>query len=79
MMNCLQQNRIGCPLCRKTMLSPESLQKYNESMDTLVSMYPMQEELLVVIRCNDCDFNGSIQFHPYGMKCGGCGGYNTAR
>jgi RING finger/CHY zinc finger protein 1 len=79
MMNCLQQNRIGCPLCRKTMLSPESVQNYNAAVDALISMHPMQEELLVVIRCNDCDFKGSIQFHPYGMKCGGCGGYNTAR
>jgi hypothetical protein len=45
----------------------------------LIEASPMQEELLVVIRCNDCDFNGEVQFHPYGLKCGGCGGFNTAR
>jgi Zn finger protein HypA/HybF involved in hydrogenase expression len=39
----------------------------------------MQECLRVAIRCNDCDFVGEAQAHPYGMKCGGCGGYNTAR
>ena len=79
MMTCMQQNRTSCPLCRKTMISPDRLQKYNESIDALVNLYPMQECLMFAIRCNDCDFNGEAQFHPYGMKCGGCGGYNTAR
>ena len=79
MMNCMQQNRIGCPLCRKTMLSPDVLQQYNEGMDSVIHAYPMQECLMVAIRCNDCDFVGEARVHPYGMKCGGCGGYNTAR
>ena len=79
MFQCMQQNRISCPLCRKTMLPPESLQNYNEYMDTLISSAPIQEEIAFVIRCNDCDFNGEVPYHPYGMKCGGCGGYNTAR
>ena len=79
MFQCMQQNRISCPLCRKTMLPPESLQNYNEYMDTLISSAPIQEEIAFVIRCNDCDFNGEVPYHPYGMKCGGCSGYNTAR
>jgi hypothetical protein len=61
------------------MLPPDSLQQYNEGMDALIFSAPIQEELMFVIRCNDCDFNGEVQFHPYGMKCGGCGGYNTSR
>ena len=61
------------------MLPPDNLQRYNAGMDALIQASPMQEELLVVIRCNDCDFNGEVQFHPYGMKCEGCGGFNTAR
>jgi hypothetical protein len=61
------------------MLPPESVEQHNAKMDALISLHPMQEELLVVIRCNDCDFSGEVRFHPYGMKCGGCGGYNTAR
>jgi RING finger/CHY zinc finger protein 1 len=79
MMSCMQQNRIGCPLCRKTMLSPDALQQYTAGMDSVIHAYPMQERLMVAIRCNDCDFVGEAQAHPYGMKCGGCGGYNTAR
>ena len=78
-MSCVQQNRLSCPLCRKTMLPSNLILQHNQEMDALISLYPMQEELLVVIRCNDCDFNGEVQFHPYGLKCGGCGGYNTAR
>lgn len=79
MMNCMQQNRTGCPLCRKTMMSSESLKQHNESMDALIRMFPIQETIMFAIRCNDCDFTGEVQYHPYGMKCGGCGGYNTAR
>jgi RING finger/CHY zinc finger protein 1 len=78
-MSCFQQNRTGCPLCRKTMMSPDGLQQYNENMDSLISLYPMQDCITFAIRCNDCDFVGEVGFHPYGMKCGGCGGYNTAR
>jgi RING finger/CHY zinc finger protein 1 len=63
MFQCMQQNRI----------------KYNSYMDTLISSAPIQEEIAFVIRCNDCDFNDEVKYHPYGMKCGGCGGYNTAR
>jgi hypothetical protein len=66
-------------LCRKTMLPPESVQQHNEEMDALIDQYPIQEEIMFDVNCNDCGFKGSTQFHPYGMKCGGCGGYNTAR
>lgn len=79
MLNCFQRNQTTCPMCRKTMLSPDSLQQYNERMDVLIEQFPIQEELTFVIKCNDCEFNGPIKYHPYGMKCGRCGGYNTAR
>ena len=79
MLNCFQQNQTTCPMCRKTMLSPDRLQQYNDGMDALIYAHPIQEELMFAIKCNDCEFNGPIKYHPYGMKCGGCGGYNTAR
>lgn len=79
MMNCFQQNRMSCPLCRKTMLPPESVEQHNAEMDALIDQYPIQEDMTFDVNCNDCGFKGPIRFHPYGMKCGGCGGYNTAR
>jgi hypothetical protein len=61
------------------MLSPEVWSKYNDRMDALIEQFPIQEDHMFVIKCNDCGFNSEARFHPYGMKCGGCGGYNTAR
>ena len=61
------------------MLPPDRLQQYNAGMDSLIDAHPIQEEITFAIQCNDCGFAGPIKYHPYGMKCGGCGGYNTAR
>ena len=77
--SCMQQNRLSCPLCRKTMMTSDNAQRYNDEMDSLIDQYPIQEEMIFDVNCNDCGFKGPMQFHPYGMKCGGCGGYNTAR
>ena len=77
--SCMQQNRLSCPLCRKTMMSPDSLRLYNAGMDASISGTPMQENIAYASRCNDCNFSGEVRFHPYGLKCGGCGGYNTRR
>jgi hypothetical protein len=61
------------------MLSPEAWSKYNEMMDALIEQLPIQDDHAFVIKCNDCGFTGDAKFHPHGMKCGGCGGYNTGR
>lgn len=79
MHECFQKNQTSCPLCRKTMLSPEMWTTHNGMMDELIQRFPIQEELVFSILCNDCGFNSDAQFHPYGMKCGQCGGYNTSR
>jgi RING finger and CHY zinc finger domain-containing protein 1 len=79
MHECFQRNQTSCPLCRKTMLSPEMWATHNGMMDELIQRFPIQEELVFSILCNDCGFNSDAQFHPYGMKCGSCGGYNTSR
>ena len=78
-MSCMQQNRMSCPLCRKTMLTADNVQRFNDGMDVLIVAYPTQEEIMFDVNCNDCGFKGPARFHPYGMKCGGCGGYNTSK
>ena len=79
MIQCLQQNRMNCPLCRKTMLPPNSLKRHTSDIDAVIEANPIQEDLRFAIQCNDCGHKGDVKFHPYGMKCGGCGGYNTMR
>jgi hypothetical protein len=51
----------------------------NEYIDAQIELFPFQEEISYNIKCNDCPFSGEAKFHPYGMKCGGCGGYNTTK
>jgi RecJ-like exonuclease len=47
--------------------------------DSMISLYPYDENIKAEISCNDCEFKGEVPFHPVGNKCGGCGGYNTIK
>ena len=69
--------KINCPLCRKSLYIGEALEKITKYIDEQIEKNPIDEEHLVDIRCNDCDFRGEVKYHYYGLKCGGCGGYNT--
>jgi len=70
-------NKIGCPLCRKTMIEGEELEKYNKFIDNLIDDNPINETSLVDILCNDCGAKNKINNNPYGRKCLKCGSYNT--
>jgi len=75
----IQQNKYTCPLCRKIMLKGEALDMMNRQYDRVIEMYPYSENITAQISCNDCKYKGEIAFHPIGLKCGGCGGYNTIK
>jgi len=77
--NCIKNNKINCSLCRKIVYKGDDLKKYIEYIDLQIQLYPIQQEIFYNIKCNDCPFNGEAKYHPYGMKCGGCGGYNTTK
>ena len=77
--NCIQNNKITCSLCRKIVYSGDTLKKYIEFIDARIELYPVQDELFYDVQCNDCLFQGQSKHHPFGMKCGNCGGYNTKR
>jgi RecJ-like exonuclease len=47
--------------------------------DSIIRLYPYDENIKAEISCNDCEFKGEVPFHPVGNKCGGCGGYNTIK
>ena len=87
--NCLEEmfknNKTLCPLCRKTILEGEVLKMFISEIDQVIASYPISSnintetggEVLTKIKCNDCTFNDKVLYHPIGLKCGGCGGYNT--
>jgi RING finger/CHY zinc finger protein 1 len=75
----LKSNRISCPLCRKSMVDGEALQILTRRIDETIELNPIQASVLTKIKCNDCAFNDKVIYHPMGLKCGGCGGYNTIR
>jgi hypothetical protein len=61
------------------MLKGEALDMMNRQYDRVIEMYPYSENITAQISCNDCEYKGEIAFHPIGLKCGGCGGYNTIK
>jgi RING finger/CHY zinc finger protein 1 len=77
-MSSLRQNRYTCPLCRKTMITGDILERVTEEYDRVISTLEYTQNVKVQIICNDCGIKGEVRFHPIGLKCGGCGGYNTS-
>jgi RING finger/CHY zinc finger protein 1 len=75
----LGQNKYTCPLCRKMMISGDALEVLIQHYDNIIQLYPYEDDIKSKISCNDCEFKGEIKFHPMGLKCGGCGGYNTIK
>lgn len=61
--------------------SGDNLKQYIDYIDAQIELHPFQEELELHydVLCNDCSFQGQSKFHPFGMKCGGCGGYNVVK
>jgi len=75
----IQNNKLNCPLCRKSIYSGEGLKKMIEYIDNLIQENTFSEEILFDIKCNDCLSTCQAKFHPFGMKCANCGGYNTSK
>jgi len=74
-----QRTNYKCPLCSKSLL--EDMSSFWHSMDEEINLQPMPQEfqnLSVQSLCNDCGAKTTSKFHFIGIKCGECGGYNTA-
>ncbi|XP_047446813.1 RING finger and CHY zinc finger domain-containing protein 1 isoform X2 [Mugil cephalus] len=68
-----------CPLC---MHSAWDMKDHWEQMDEEIVLSPMPAEYqgaTVKVICNDCQAHCTVPFHVLGMKCNGCGSYNTAQ
>ena len=75
----IKNNKNTCSLCRKIVYSGDELKQYIDYIDAQIELHPFQDELYYDVLCNDCSFQGQSTFHPFGMKCGGCSGYNTVK
>jgi RING finger/CHY zinc finger protein 1 len=60
------------------MITGYTLQNMIEEYDRIISTLEYTQNVKVQIICNDCGVKGEVRFHPMGLKCGGCGGYNTS-
>ncbi|XP_034728093.1 RING finger and CHY zinc finger domain-containing protein 1 [Etheostoma cragini] len=68
-----------CPLC---MHSAWNMEDHWDQIDKEIAQSPMPTEYqgaTVKIICNDCQAHCTVPFHVLGMKCSGCGSYNTAQ
>ena len=67
-----------CPLCNASVCDMRAAWLY---LDEEIRQTPMPEEASVIVQmlCNDCHVQGDAAFHALGLKCGGCGSYNTRR
>jgi Zn finger protein HypA/HybF involved in hydrogenase expression len=59
------------------MITGEILDQYIQNYDNCISNNPISDLDLVNAYCNDCNQNFQLNFHPIGLKCVNCGGYNT--
>jgi RING finger/CHY zinc finger protein 1 len=78
----IKSGSLKCPLCRKSIITSENLKLYNEALDAEIAATPLPIEISgnkINITCNDCSSITELYFHPFGLKCLNCNGYNTTR
>ncbi|GMI12151.1 hypothetical protein TrVE_jg37 [Triparma verrucosa] len=66
-----------CPLCKK---SVDDMSEYFELLNQAIKSQPMPngyEDARAKIYCQDCQEYDEVAFHFVGLKCGGCGSFNT--
>lgn len=69
----LVHGKFGCPQCRKSMVD-------TTAADRALAMCRPAGSFgdLVTIYCNDCETDCRSLYHPYGVQCTQCKGFNTA-
>jgi hypothetical protein len=72
----LRNGLFACPVCGLSMQDMDWA-----ALDREVAQTPMPREYARLHRhilCKDCNSPSTALFHIVGMKCAGCGSYNTA-
>lgn len=69
-----------CPICKKTVVSQESMSAAWQARARDIEMQPMPEDLARVVNiiCNDCEGRGrNRDWHFLGVQCTECQSFNT--
>ena len=69
-----------CPICKKTVVSQESMSAAWTARARDIEMQPMPDDLkrVVNIMCNDCEKRSeNCNWHFLGVQCRECGSFNT--
>ena len=69
-----------CPICKKTVLSKESMELAWASRARDIELQPMPNDLrrVVNIMCNDCETKSANRdWHFLGVQCSACRSFNT--
>lgn len=69
-----------CPICKKTVVSQQSMAAAWEARARDISEHPMPSDLqrIVDIMCNDCETKSHARnWHFLGIQCGHCSSFNT--
>lgn len=68
-----------CPICKKSL---GDYSRHWAELDRQIRSLPVPPEYKgwrADILCNDCSHSSTIAFHLLGLRCTGCGSYNTRR
>lgn len=69
-----------CPICKKTVVSQDSMSEAWAARANDIVQQPMPVDLarVVNIMCNDCEVKSSnCNWHFLGVQCPGCSSFNT--
>lgn len=69
-----------CPICKKTVVSQQSMAAAWEARARDIAEHPMPSDLqrVVDIMCNDCETKSpNLQWHFLGIQCPQCSSFNT--
>ncbi|XP_043193803.1 RING finger and CHY zinc finger domain-containing protein 1-like isoform X2 [Amphibalanus amphitrite] len=69
----------ACPTCNVAMFKMDSVWSKLDQEVAETQMPERYQNCYAKILCNDCQTKSVAPFHIIGLKCGGCGSYNTAR
>lgn len=75
----LSYGKTSCPICYKSLIDMRVVWESYDNSIVNTEMPEIYRNYYVNILCRDCHEESKAIFHVVGLKCGGCGGYNTTR
>jgi len=79
MNNMLNHGKTACPICYQSLVDMKPVWESIDSTIVNTEMPEIYRDYHVNVLCRDCHEESRVVFHVIGLKCSGCGGYNTTR